>query len=156
MCIRDRLRLAVPVFGSLYRAFLTRQFAAAMALTYRAGMPVSEAVGQLGAAFEDPVCREALRHVERQIQQGVHLHAAVAQTRFFPELVVHMLRVGETGGKMDEVLEKLERHYGERLETAVKRFTQLLEPCLIFLVAALVGWIVAAMYAPLFNLGFAL
>lgn len=152
----SKLRLGIPATGKLYHCFLTRRFAAAMALAYRSGMPVDEAIKQLAETFADVTCRETLLHIEEQIQQGKHFHDAVAATHFFPDLVAHLLRIGETTGKMDEVLEKLEHHYGELLENNVKRYTQLLEPFLIFMVAGLVCWIVISMYAPLFNIGFAL
>lgn len=147
---------AAPLIGALRRAYFTRRFVGLLELTYRSGMPINDSIRRMEALFPDAMCLEALRRIDAQIRQGVHLHAAVAAAGFFPELVPHMLRIGETGGNINEILQKLERHYDERLEEAVSRATQLIEPCLILFVAAIVGWIVVSMYAPVFHLGSAL
>lgn len=142
-----------PILGAGRKAFMARRFASILALTYSAGMSIDKAIRRMLPLFPDALCRAALQRIGEQIEQGVYLHAAVADTRFFPPLVTQMLEVGETCGKMSETLERLEQHYENQITETTKRAMQLLEPCLIVIVAGIVCWIVISMYAPVFHIG---
>ena len=69
----------------------------------------------------------------------------------FPSMVVHMIGVGEETGALDTMLTKVADFYESEVEAAVKALTSILEPLMIIIVGAMVGFIVISMYMPLFK-----
>jgi type II secretory pathway component PulF len=87
------------------------------------------------------------------IQQGMTLSSGLKRTRYFPVFVANMAAVGEEGGRLDESLLEVATFYEKEVEQQSRMATSLIEPILILLVGAVVGFIVAAMLLPIFQLG---
>ncbi len=148
--------LWLPFAGTLKKAYLCRLFATVVAPAYDAGVPLATAVEWLGDATSDPVFSKALERVSARLEEGAGFSEAVRSAGFFDRFFRRVIRIGENSGRLDEALRQIAEFYDERIAATSERVIQLTEPLLILLIAGTVGWIVATMYLPIFNLGFAL
>jgi type II secretory pathway component PulF len=90
---------------------------------------------------------------DQTIRQGSPLSAGLRRAEHFPLFASNMAAVGEEGGKLDEALLEIARYYEKSVAQRLRLATTLLEPLLILVVGALVGFIVSAMLLPIFELG---
>ncbi len=89
--------------------------------------------------------------VRDSVQGGGMIATALASQSIFPSLVTNMVRVGEETGELDTTLSKVADFYEEQVETAVKALTSILEPIMIAVIGTIVGFMVLAMYLPMFH-----
>lgn len=148
----DRASLRIPVVGQiLYQAAVAR-FARTLAITFRAGVPLVEALETVAGATGNYVFEEAVMKIREDVATGHQLQLAMKQTKLFPHMVVQMTAIGEESGALDEMLSKVAEYYEEEVNNAVDALSSLLEPLVIILIGALVGGMVVAMYLPIFKL----
>jgi type IV pilus assembly protein PilC len=95
--------------------------------------------------------QEAMDGVIASVKRGGTIAAPLAQAPIFPSMVTHMVGVGEETGALDEMLDRIAEFYEEQVEAAVKSLMSILEPILIIVIGAMVGFIVISMYLPLFE-----
>ncbi len=150
----DRLRLRIPgIRRFILEADLTR-CARTLAMLLEAGIPVGQALLLAGETLTNTALREELDRVRVGItQQGRTLADGLGSTRFFPALAVSMTGVGEESGRLEETLRELADYYEKEIAVRGKRVAALLEPALILAVGGIVGFIVAAMLLPIFEIG---
>ena len=87
------------------------------------------------------------------VKEGETTAAPLARERVFPPMVIQMIDVGESAGALDTMLSKIADFYDEEVDTAVDGLTALLEPMLMVFLGLIVGFIVVAMYLPIFKMG---
>ena len=148
--------LRLPFAGTLKKAYLCRLFATVVAPAYAAGVPLATAIEWLEDATSDPVFGAALERVSARLEEGMGFSEAIRSISFFDHFFRRVIRIGENSGRLGEALRQITEFYDERIAAISDRIIQLTEPLLILLIAGTVGWIVATMYLPIFNLGFAL
>jgi type IV pilus assembly protein PilC len=90
--------------------------------------------------------------VTEEVKRGENLSDSLARAGIFPPLLHQMVTVGETTGKLDEVLGKVSDYYDQDVEYAIQRFTTLIEPVLLALLATFVFFFALSVFLPLFNL----
>lgn len=151
-----RLQLRVPILGSLLLDYFCHHFASHMRIAYQSGMPLSESLMWLPQTSSHPGYRAALKSMYADTQRGISLRQAIRNSTFFPAVVEQLISIGEHSGSLNDVLEHIEQHFAEHLETTVNRLLKMLEPAMIVLVAFSIGWIVITMYLPVFDLGYIL
>lgn len=148
----DRASLRIPVVGQiLYQAAVAR-FSRTLAITFRAGVPLVEALETVAGATGNYVFEEAVMKIREDVATGHQLQLAMKQTKLFPHMVIQMTAIGEESGALDEMLTKIAEYYEEEVNNAVDALSSLLEPFVIILIGVLVGGMVVAMYLPIFKL----
>ena len=90
--------------------------------------------------------------MQREIECGGELAAAVEHTGLFTSLAVSMIRVGEQSGRLSQVLDDVEVYYRRKLETVVVRLTASLETVVIIFMGAIVAAVLSAIYLPMFSM----
>jgi general secretion pathway protein F len=90
--------------------------------------------------------------MRERLREGKGVAKALEETRVFPPLAVHMISVGEETGRLDEMLDKVAASYEEDIQTTVKRLVSFLEPLIILVMGAIVGFIVVAMLLAVFSI----
>jgi type II secretory pathway component PulF len=90
--------------------------------------------------------------VSEEVKRGENLSDALARAEIFPPLLHQMVTVGENTGKLDEVLGKVSDYYNQEVDYAIKRFSTLIEPMLLMVLAAFVLFFALSVFLPLFNL----
>lgn len=147
-----RLLLRLPVVGALQRSLLLARFTTLLALLYRAGIPVTEALRHTEGTLGNLALAAGVRHAHDHIAEGRGLSAAFELTGLFPPLVGRMMRIGEHTGALDHALETAGRHYERQADDAIALLQTWMEPALTVVLGALVLWIAVAVLGPLYDL----
>ncbi|WP_397596165.1 type II secretion system F family protein [Silanimonas sp.] len=151
----DRLALKIPVLGQVLHMSAISRFARTLALTFKAGVPLVEALDTVAGATGSIMYDEAVAKVRDDVAVGYSLNLAMKQIGIFPPMVVQMVGIGEESGALDSMLFKVAEFYEQEVNNAVDAMTSLMEPFIIVVLGTLVGGMVVAMYLPIFKLGMA-
>jgi type IV pilus assembly protein PilC len=151
----DRLGLKVPVVGQILHMSAISRFARTLALTFKAGVPLVEALDTVAGATGSIIYDEAVAKIRDDVAVGYSLNLAMKQVGTFPPMVVQMVGIGEESGALDSMLFKVAEFYENEVNNAVDALTSLMEPFIIVVLGTMVGGMVIAMYLPIFKLGMA-
>ena len=151
----DRLGLKIPVLGQILHMSAISRFARTLALTFKAGVPLVEALDTVAGATGSILYDEAVAKIRDDVAVGYSLNLAMKQIGIFPPMVVQMVGIGEESGALDSMLFKVAEFYENEVNNAVDAMTSLMEPFIIVVLGTLVGGMVIAMYLPIFKLGMA-
>jgi type IV pilus assembly protein PilC len=148
----DRMSLKMPVMGNIVRNSAIARFARTLGVTFRAGVPLVEAMDAVAGATGSVVYGDAVKQMRDDISVGHQLQLAMKQTGLFPNMVVQMTAIGEESGSLDNMLFKVAEFYEEEVSNAVDTLSTLLEPIIMVVLGTLVGGMVVALYLPIFKL----
>jgi type IV pilus assembly protein PilC len=149
----DKLKLKFPVkIGDIVQKVALARFSRTFSGLIAAGVPMLESIEITGKTSGNRVVEHAMEEVRASVKKGGSLAAPMREVpEAFPAMVVQMIAVGEETGALETMLTKVAEFYEEQVEAAIKALTSILEPLMIILVGAIVGFIVIAMYLPLFK-----
>jgi type IV pilus assembly protein PilC len=116
-----------------------------------AGVPLLQALDIIGKTAGNVVIEKAMEDVVSSVKGGGTIAAPLKDSPVFPAMVTHMVGVGEETGALDTMLSKIADFYEDQVNAAVKALTSIIEPIMIVFVGAIVGFIVIAMYMPMFQ-----
>lgn len=148
----DNLKLMMPVFGDLENKYNVALFARNLATLFQSGIPLLNGMRISLEAIDNLVISEAIKGVIKDIEGGVTISKALGQINLMPELTTQMIEVGEESGNLDEMLERVADFYDEEINFLVDQITALVEPAFIIILGVVVGFIVVAMYLPIFRM----
>ena len=148
----DRVALRLPVMGDILRKSAIARFARTLGVTFRAGVPLVEAMEAVAGATGSIVYGEAVLQMRDDVAVGHQLQLSMRQTGLFPNMVVQMTAIGEESGALDHMLFKVAEFYEEEVNTAVDTLSTLLEPLIMVILGVVVGGMVIALYLPIFKL----
>ena len=148
----DRLALRLPIFGLLIRKIAVAKFTRTLGTLISSGVPILDGLDIVAKTAGNKVVEEALSATRQSISEGKTLAEPLEQTQVFPPMVVQMIAVGETTGALDAMLSKIADFYDEEVDSTVSTLTSLLEPMLMIFLGIVIGFIVVAMYLPIFKL----
>ncbi|WP_448134274.1 type II secretion system F family protein [Stenotrophomonas rhizophila] len=149
----DRLILKVPVIGQIMNNSAIARFARTTAVTFKAGVPLVEALGIVAGATGNKVYEESVLRMRDDVSVGYPVNMAMKQTNLFPHMVIQMTAIGEEAGALDTMLFKVAEYYEQEVNNAVDALSSLLEPMIMVFIGTIVGGIVIGMYLPIFKLG---
>ncbi len=149
----DRLILKVPVIGQIMNNSAIARFARTTAVTFKAGVPLVEALGIVAGATGNKVYEEAVLRMRDDVSVGYPVNMAMKQVNIFPHMVVQMTGIGEEAGALDTMLFKVAEYYEQEVNNAVDALSSLLEPMIMVFIGTIVGGMVIGMYLPIFKLG---
>jgi len=149
----DRLFLKLPVMGMLIRKVSTAKFSRTLGTLLASGVPLIEGMDICARTAGNKIVEIAILNAIEAIKEGETIAAPLARENVFPPMVIQMIDVGESAGALDAMLSKIADFYDEEVDTAVEALTALLEPALMVFLGIIVGFIVVAMYLPIFKMG---
>ncbi|MGS1320564.1 type II secretory pathway protein [Stenotrophomonas maltophilia] len=149
----DRLVLKVPVIGQIMHNSAIARFSRTTAVTFKAGVPLVEALGIVAGATGNKVYGEAVLRMRDDVSVGYPVNMAMKQLNLFPHMVIQMTGIGEEAGALDAMLFKVAEYYEQEVNNAVDALSSLLEPMIMVFIGTIVGGLVIAMYLPIFKLG---
>ena len=152
----DRLALKLPVFGSLIRKASVAKFTRTLGTLLASGVPLLEALTICAKTSGNKVIEGALLEAKVSISGGKTISEPLAKSGTFPKMVTHMISVGESTGALDNMLGKIADFYEDEVDQAVENLTTLLEPMMMVFLGVTVGFIVVAMYLPIFTMASAI
>jgi type IV pilus assembly protein PilC len=148
----DQFRLRIPVnIGKTVQKIALARWSRTFSALYSAGVPIMQAIEVTGKTAGNAVVERAMDDVVASVKSGGSLSAPLANAPIFPGMVTQMIAVGEETGNLDTMLTKVADFYEDEVSAAVKAMTSILEPVMIMIVGLIVGFIVIAMYMPMFK-----
>ncbi|CAE6807522.1 type II secretion system F family protein [Xanthomonas arboricola] len=149
----DRLILKVPVIGQIMHNSAIARFARTTAVTFKAGVPLVEALGIVAGATGNSVYEAAVQRMRDDVSVGYPVNVAMKQVNLFPHMVIQMTAIGEEAGALDAMLFKVAEYFEQEVNNAVDALSSLLEPMIMVFIGTIVGGMVIGMYLPIFKLG---
>ena len=149
----DRLKLKFPMkIGDIVQKVALARFSRTFSGLISAGVPMLEAIDITGKTSGNKVIEKAMLEVRESVKKGGSLTAPMMEVpEAFPVMVTQMIGVGEETGALETMMTKVADFYEEQVAAAVKALTSILEPVMILIVGGIVGFIVIAMYLPMFK-----
>ena len=148
----DRMVLKIPVIGAIMHNSAIARFSRTLAVTFKAGVPLVEALESVAGATGNTVYEKAVWRIRDDVSVGYSVNMAMKQVNLFPHMVVQMAAIGEEAGALDAMLFKVADFYEQEVNNAVDALTSLLEPLIMVIIGGLVGSMVVGMYLPIFKL----
>jgi type IV pilus assembly protein PilC len=149
----DRLKLKFPMkIGGIVQKVALARFSRTFSGLIAAGVPMLEAIDITGRTSGNRVIEKAMEDVRESVKKGGTLTQPMTEVpEAFPVMVTQMIGVGEETGALETMMTKVADFYEDQVEAAVKALTSILEPIMIVAVGGIVGFIVIAMYLPMFK-----
>jgi type IV pilus assembly protein PilC len=148
----DYFKLGTPIIGAVNNKVVTARFTRTLASLLKSGIPLMQAMEYVAAIVGNVIVEEKLLQVREEISKGANLTESVRKADIFDPVVIHMVKTGEDSGKLDEVMENTAIIYDQEVEVAVQGITSVIEPVMIILMAAVVGFIVFSIITPMFDI----
>ncbi|MBC8287999.1 MAG: type II secretion system F family protein [Nitrospinae bacterium] len=149
----DRIALKLPVFGMLIRKVSVAKFTRTLGTLISSGVPLIEGLDICARTSGNKIVELAVFKTIEAIKEGETIAAPLSREDVFPPMVIQMIDVGEASGSLDKMLAKIADFYDEEVDAAVEGLTAMLEPMLMVFLGIVVGFIVVAMYLPIFKMG---
>ncbi|HOD32730.1 MAG TPA: type II secretion system F family protein [Holophaga sp.] len=148
----DSMMLKIPIIGDLLRKVAVARFCRTLGTLTSSGVPILEGMDITARTSGNMVIQNAIMKSKDAVEQGRNIATPLAETKVFPPMVVQMVGVGEATGALDAMLAKVADFYEDEVDNAVAALTSLMEPLIIAVLGGIIGFIVVAMYMPIFNL----
>ena len=148
----DQFMLRLPIIGPLALKVETARFARTLGTMLKSGVPVLGAMAVVGDMMSNQAVGTAVGRVADGVKRGGTIAAGMKEHTAFPALAVHMVRVGEETGRLEEMLLKVADTFETDVRSELKRVLGLLEPAIIVGMGVLVAFIVVAMLLAIFSI----
>jgi len=149
----DGFKLRAPMrIGPLVQKLAVARFSRTFASLLRAGVPAQDAMEIVADTSGNALIADAVMQARDRMLAGSTIAEPLARSGVFPTMVTRMIEVGEETGQLEHMLVKVAEFFEDEVEMAIKSLTSIIEPLMIFIVAAAVGFIIIAIYLPMFKL----
>ena len=148
----DRVLLKLPYIGALLKVYYAASLSRTLGSLLSTGVPILMALDMTAKVLNQAVYSDILAKAGKQVTEGAALSGALRGNSMIPNLLVHMISIGERSGKLDELLLKAADSYEKDFERSITRALSMLEPALIVFMGGIVGFIVLAILLPIFEL----
>jgi type IV pilus assembly protein PilC len=148
----DRLLLKAPVIGVLIRKASVAKFTRTLGTLITSGVPIMDGLMITAKTSGNKIVENAILGARQSISGGKTLADPLSKSDVFPKMVTHMISVGESTGALDAMLGKIADFYDDEVDQAVASLTALLEPMMMVFLGVVIGFIVIAMYLPIFKM----
>jgi type IV pilus assembly protein PilC len=150
--IFDNLKIRMPIFGRLFTKIYMARFARNLATLVAGGIPIVKALESVADIVGNEVYREIIMDAATQVRNGKTIASALTSRSEFPAIVAQMTEIGETTGRLQEILDKLAIFYEKEVEAVLRILTTLMEPFIMILLGLAVAVMVAGILLPIYNL----
>ena len=148
----SRFRLSVPYVGELYRKLYLSRISSNLNTMLLSAIPIVKAIEVTSEVVGDAVYEEVLKNVSEAVKSGTTLSGALAGHKEIPGILIQMVRVGEESGELGSILKTLARFYEREVVNAVDTLVSLIEPVMIVLLGLGVGFLLASVLIPIYNI----
>jgi general secretion pathway protein F len=148
----DRTVLQIPLVGGISLKLEMSRFARTLGTLLTSGVPVLSALAVVGEMMSNQIVSRSVQRLADSVKRGTGLAAPMGENAVFPPLAVHMVRVGEETGRLEEMLLKVADMLEADVKTELRRIIGLLEPVVILTMGLVVAFIVVAMLLAIFSI----
>ncbi len=151
--VYDQLSVQLPFVGKLFRKVYVARFAESASVLIRGGIPITQAIEISSHNVGNTIYRELLHEAAEGIRRGELLSRLFEKNEtYFPPIVGQMIGVGESTGKLDEMLSRLAKFYEREVDDLVGNLVELIQPALMVVVGIMTGLLFASILLPIYNL----
>lgn len=148
----DKLKLKLPLIGSLIRKSAIARFTRTLGTLISSGVSILDALEITAKTSGNRVIQDAIRKSVVSIAEGETITQPLKESGVFPPMVCQMISVGERTGGLDDMLQKIADFYEEEVDAAVSALTSIIEPVIVVFMGVVIGGILIAMYLPMFDI----
>lgn len=148
----DLIKIKVPVFGPLFKKIYMARFSRNLATLVAGGIPIVKALEAVADIIGNSIYRDIVLEAADQVRNGKGIASALTTHPEFPAIVGQMTQIGESTGRLTEILDKLAIFYEKEVDGVLKILTTLLEPIIMMLLGLAVAVMVAGILLPIYNL----
>jgi type IV pilus assembly protein PilC len=148
----DKLKLMIPFFGEFYINYSTSQITRAMSTMLFGGMPLIDSIKISLGTLNNQVLKLRLEDVTDNLEQGVGFSESLSMAKTFPSMAVRMIDAGESSGALEQVLNDVADFYDNDVDAKLSILASAIEPALMVFMGLMIGFIVLALYLPIFQL----
>lgn len=149
--IFDRMKLRLPFVGKIITENAITVFSRTMAILVSGGIPVPEATQIAVETFTNKYFAYQVRHIPEAIREGKLLSDVLASVKFIPQVLVEVIRVGESSGNLVDVLNENADSFENSIDARVNSLIRMIEPILVVFMAVVIGFMLVSVYLPIFN-----
>lgn len=150
--IFDKLILKIPILGKMMEKVYISRFSSTLAILLNSGVDLLSALSIVEDVVSNKVYADILAEARVRVREGSTLSNTLKKSKRFPAMVVHMLRVGEETGSIEQMLNKVASFYDRQVENAVEASISLIEPIMIVFLAVVVGFVAISIVTPMFAM----
>ena len=148
----DRLKLNLPVIGPLVRKLIISRFSRTLATLVDSGVPILRSLDIVREVVGNRIISDVVKNVRDSVEEGERIAKELKKSGEFPQDMVQMISVGEETGKLGHMLNKISGFYDNAVGYSLKKLIALIEPLFIIVLGILVGFIMASMLLPMFDM----
>ena len=148
----DKFKLRWVAIGDLIKKVEVARFSRTLGTLIQSGVSILPALNLVKEISQNRVISRSIAYVHDRLREGKAISKSLEEAGVFPPLAVHLISVGEETGKLDVMLIKVAESYEENVRNTIKRFVSLLEPLIILVMGAVVGFIVISMLLAIFSI----
>ncbi len=148
----DGFMLRTPLFGDLLTKSTIARFSRTLGTLLNAGVAITDALVVTAKTSGNTKVEQSIMYIQRSISGGKPIADPMTETKIFPPMVIQMTAVGERTGGLGNMLIKVADFFDEEVDAAVDTLTSMIEPLIIVFLGGFIGFILVAMYMPMFSL----
>ena len=147
-----RLMIHMPIVGNMTKMTATAQFTRTVSTLLKSGISVLTAVEITGASLDNVILEKKLADARLEIRKGTSLSKSIKNITAFPPMIYAMTAIGEESGTLDTILDKAAEFFEDEADAATAKMTAALEPCMLVVMAIIVGLVVGGIAMPIFSM----
>ena len=151
--VGGQILLKLPIFGPMYQKMYIARFAQSFSILLQGGIPVAQAIEISGDTILNFVYRTLFKQMSQGVKEGEQFSQLLLRyPQYFDPMVGQMTAIGETTGRMDDMMVQIADFYEREVNTVVGTLSELLQPILLVVMGVFVGLLFASILLPIFNL----
>jgi type IV pilus assembly protein PilC len=147
----DYVKLKMPIFGPIITKIESAKFCQFFAMTFKSGLGVLECLDSSSVTLKNKAIKSGIAFVRQQVSDGQSLSGSISATKFFPNLVVRMFKVGEESGNMESSLRNIKYFYDKEINDSIERIVSLIQPTITIVMGGMIAWIAVAVFGPIYS-----
>lgn len=147
----DSAKLGMPLVGSIIQKIILSRFTSLLSMLYASGITVTKALEICAMSANNAVIKTGIEDVQSHIIEGKTITESFALSGIFPSLVVRMIKIGESSGKLDEALDNVGYFFNRDVQEAVGRLQELIPPILTVVIGVMIGWLAISVLGPMYE-----
>jgi type IV pilus assembly protein PilC len=150
--VTDTILLKLPIVGVLFKKVAVAKFTRTLGTLISSGVPILDGLNITAKTAGNKVVEKSVQGIRQAVSEGKTIAEPLSEAKVFPPMVTQMIAVGESTGALDDMLNKIADFYDDEVDVAVGNLTSMIEPILMVFLGGSVGFIVVAMYMPIFKM----
>ncbi len=149
----DFLVLRMPIFGAIIKKMNAARFSRTLSSLIESGVSINKSLSIISRTLGNTYYRESLESANKKVQKGVDLSETIScHKKLYPILMINMIKVGEETGTMGNALKQVAEFYEEEVRQVTENLSSIIEPVLMMIIGAAVGFFAISMIQPMYSL----